>query len=258
MTEIEAQELWRGDFGKEMHKAVCAYCLPIFWQGRDSNGEWSIRSSGSGFILNCGAESFVVTAAHVYEGYLDSKKNGPLRAWLGEIPFRMDENVIDYAGSKVLDIATFRISPGEINATGKNVLTGSQSVWPPSRVAVGMGALFAGYPGNQRIESGSDECNFGLYSAFTPVSSTSSRHFGCAFDRAMWIDTIGKGLPEEGCNIGGISGCPVLGVDESPSKVLSWHLAGVGYSASNGLTEIFFAHHADLINADGTLNRALL
>jgi hypothetical protein len=82
MTPEEAQKVWRGNFGKELHKSVCAYCLPIFWQGRGTNGGYVIRNNGTAFILNCGAESFVVTAAHVYEGYMEARKNEELRRGL--------------------------------------------------------------------------------------------------------------------------------------------------------------------------------
>lgn len=255
VTLDESQRLWSGDFGKEMHKAVCAYCLPIFWEVKDAGGKWVIRNNGTAFILKCGAEPFVVTAAHVYEGYLNAKNHDKLRSWLGCIPFLMDERVISYFGAKDLYVATFRISDEEARETGKNVLYGNQQGWPPLRIQNNVGALFAGFPGNQRIEGETLECNFGLYSAFSPVSSVSTRHFGCGFDRSRWIDTMGNGLPEEGFDLGGISGCPVLAVDESPSGILSWHLAGIGYCSSTELGEIFFAHHADSINPNGTLNR---
>jgi len=254
MTPEEAQKLWRGDFGKELHKSACAYCLPIFWEGRGANGSYVIRNNGTAFILNCGAGSFVVTAAHVYEGYMEARRDEELRAWLGCIPYRMDERVIGYVNAKILDVATFRITASEVKETGKTVLYGNQATWPPTRITNGLSVLFAGFPGNQRIEGESLECNFGLYSAFSPVSSVSDRHFGCAFDRSMWIDTMEQGLPKEGFDLGGISGCPVLAVDESPSGVLSWHLVGIGYSSSTALGEIFFAHHADSIRQDGTLN----
>ena len=254
MTPDEAHALWRGAFGKELHKAVCSYCLPIFWAVRSSNKDWVIRNNGTAFILNCGVGPFVVTAAHVFERYLEARGTEELGSWLGCIPFRMEERVLGYVGATTLDVTTFTINEDEVKETGKNVLYGNQVTWPPPRIMNGIGALFAGFPGNQRIEDGSLECSFGLYSAFSPVSSVSDRHFGCAFDRSMWIDTMEKGLPEEGYNLGGINGCPVLAVDESQSGVLSWHLAGIGYSSSTNLGEIFFAHHADSIKPNGKLN----
>jgi hypothetical protein len=249
----KAKRLWSSDFGKELHKAVCAYCLPVFWASRNGGGAWEIRNNGTAFILSCGAEPFVVTAAHVYEGFLEAQVKEELRSWLGPIQFRMDERVLGYVGAKKLDVATFHISAQELEETGKSVLYGNQTAWPPARVTAGLGALFAGFPGNQRIGVGPLKCSFGLYSAFSPVSSVSDRHFGCAFDRTEWIDTMGKSLPEEGFDLGGISGCPVLAVDESPAGVLSWHLAGIGYSSSSALGEIFLAHHADSLRHDGSL-----
>ncbi len=64
---------------------------------------------------------------------------------------------------------------------------------------------------------------------------------------------MGLGLPIEGFDLAGISGCPVLTLKESPSGIISWCLAGVGYNATNALGEIFLAHHARAISQDGSL-----
>lgn len=257
MTPDEAKNLLAGDFGKELHKIACAYSHTLFWALRGDDGLWKIEANGTAFVLDCCGKPFLVTAAHVYEGYLaDLNKYGDrVFGSLGSIPFQMEERLIDYLGSEKLDVATFEITAEEIAKSGKNVLVGGQKSWPPDPVKEGEGVLFAGFPGTERMEQQTKlECNFGLYSAISPVSSVSERHFGCAFDRSEWLDTLGNGLPEAGYDLGGISGCPVLALKESPAGVISWSLAGVGYNAASALGEIFLAHHARAINPDGTLN----
>ena len=155
---------------------------------------------------------------------------------------------------KKLDVATFSIKETEIADCDSSILFSTQKNWPPDPVKLNEAVLFAGFPGNQRIEEHDKlECNFGLYSALTPVSSVSDRHFACAFDQSEWIDTMGLGLPGEGFDLGGISGCPVLALKESPTGIVSWHLAGIGYNATNTLGEIFLAHHAHAIRQNGIL-----
>lgn len=257
MTPEETKTLLAGNFGRELHKTACAYAHPLFWALRGDECLWKIEANGTAFALDCGKRPFLVTAAHVYEGYLADLERYGERVFgsLGSIPFRMEKRLIACLGSKTLDVATFEVTAEEIAESGKNVLVGGQTSWPPDPVREGEGVLFAGFPGSERIEQQADmECNFGLYSAITPVSSVSERHFGCAFDRSEWLDTMGHGIPEEGYDLGGISGCPVLALKESPEGVISWSLAGVGYNATSALGEIFLAHHARAINPDGTLN----
>lgn len=259
MAPEEAKTLLAGEFGKELHKAARTYCHPLFWAIQADNGLWKIKANGTAFFLDCGKGPFLVTAAHVYEEYVSDLENHKGRVFgsLGSVPFRMERRLIAWLGHQTLDVATFSVDEKVIADSGKNVLVGGQITWPPDPVNEGEGVLLAGFPGNQRIEDQAKlECNFGLYSALTPISSVSDRHFGCAFDdRSEWLDTMGQGLPEEGYDLGGVSGCPVLALKESSAGIISWSLAGVGYNASSALGEIFLSHHARALNPDGTLNR---
>ena len=254
MNREEANNLLAGPFGKQLFKTAMDYVSPLFW-GVPEKNEKSIFHNGSAFALNCGSGPFIVTAAHVYEGYLQDKvEHDDMVCQLGNLSFNLEDRLIDCHDSKILDIATFEISEDELKALNKNVLTGSNNNWPPRRAIVDEGVFFAGFPGIERIETDIQECNFGLYASLTPVSSVSERHVGCAFEREEMIDVLGYGIPKEGYDIGGISGCPMLVLEESDSGVFSWFLGGVIYNASTELGEIIFAHHADYIMPDGKLN----
>jgi hypothetical protein len=268
MTEEEARKLLTGNFGKVLLEEACNYPIPIYWS-TPKKDSCNVDNNGTAFLLDCGKGTFVVTAAHVYESYLKRKSEFTvIFPQLDDLEFKFEERKICCLGSNIIDIATFEIKSQEIEALkwtrqkkkwrGKQmkllVLNGNENEWPPPEVTKGNGALFAGFPGKQRKEEKQDECSYGFYVSLNPISSVSDRHFACAFDRSKFIDAFGGGLPEEGYDLGGISGAPVLIIDESRARLISWHLGGVVYSASNKLGEIMFAHHAKFIKEDGMLD----
>ena len=254
MRSEKAQRLFSGDFGKRLLRAACEYSIPIFWSSL-KKGKWSVDSNGTAFILDCGKGPFLVTAAHVYESYLKRLSEG-IDVWpqINDITFQMEERVIGYLGSETLDIVTFTISSKEIGLIKRRVLKGNKSPWSAPSAREKDGALFVGFPGLQRTDESEHECGFGFFASLNPISSVSERHFGCVFDRSKWVDAFGNGFPDDGYDLGGISGAPVLIVEESEAGILSWRLGGVVYNASNVLGEIMLAHHAKFIAEDGKLN----
>lgn len=239
---------------KEYLKIAVGYSIPIFWGKIDSG----INSNGTAFILDTGERNIVVTAAHVYRSYLQQKKNGEANfCQLSEIDFDLESRLISMPEIGETDIATFDISQDEIKSVGKNVLRGSNQFWPPSRPEEGNMVVVSGFPGQERLRKGGNYYTFGYYCFNTPVNSISNRHFGCSFDRKYWIDALGKGLPPDNYDMGGISGAPAIALIKSESEIVSWRLAGVVYeaNASETLGEIMFVHHADLIEPNGVVKR---
>lgn len=186
--------LLKGDFGNALLKNMMNYVTSLAW-GDYKDGNYKIHNSGTAFFLNLGAATFFVTAAHVYEGYVEAKLKDPnLRCFLGSMEVDLKARCIGCLGSKRLDIATFSIELEEVEKLNKHVCYGAAS-WPPEKVSEGAGILIGGFPGLEREQVDAQEYSFGLYAALTPVSSSSDRHFGCVLDRAGWIDTFGQGLP---------------------------------------------------------------
>lgn len=257
MNVDEAKTLLKGPFGKVLLEAPRSYVSPLYWGTPKENGEWTVDNNGTAFAIDCGAGPFLVTASHVYEGYLEAKAKAPaIRCQLGNMEFIPEKRVIDFRPSAQLDIATFQVTEAEIRTLGKTVLKGSNSSWPPDPAAENAGVLFAGFPGIERKPLDPREYVFGVYAALTPVSSVSHRHFGCAFERHEWIDIWGRGIPEDGYDLGGISGAPMLVLGESRAGVFSWRLGGVLYNASAAIGEIVLAHHARYIRPDGSLDES--
>jgi len=252
MDKAEAIKLLSGECGKALLKNMMNYVTSFSW-GSLSHGQFAIFNNGTAFILDLGAGPFLVTAAHVYEGYLTAKQADPsLLCFIGSLRFDPTEKLLCCHGSKALDIATFRIDDEDIIKINKQVAYGSNS-WHTELMSNGDGALFCGFPGKERIQKGSDEYVFGLYTALTPVSSTSERHFGCMFSHDSWIDTLGEGLPDVGYDMGGMSGGPVFKFKETESGILTWSFSGVIYNAMNDIAEIMYAHHAKFIHPSGSL-----
>jgi hypothetical protein len=256
MNHEEAIELLKGNFGREFMRDVINHTIPICW-GSYEGKTWSVHSSGTAFLLNCGLETFLVTAAHVYEGYLSAlAETTRVRSFLGIIEFDFRGRLIANLGSKVLDIATFRISQSEISQLGKHVAYGPRE-WPPAPAQRDDGVLFAGFPGRERSHHQAaveQTVCFGLYAGLTPVDSSSERHIGCVLERDEWIDSIGNGIPEVGYDLGGASGGPAFLVHESPIGLITRTITGVIYNATAGdMGEIVLIHHVHFINPDGTL-----
>ena len=252
MKKDEAVALLSGEFGKRLLGGTINYVINIAW-GTFEQRRWRIHSSGTCFFLDCGAGPFLVTAAHVYEAYVEALRvNQGLRCQLGQMEFDLADRLICSLGSDRLDIATFRISADELAALAKQATHGRRE-WPPANVTVDDGIFFGGFPGRERFQIGDAAVEFGLYVGLTPVSSCSERHFGCSLERDEWIDVIGNGIPEVGYDLGGISGGPAFSIVESAAGLISWQIAGVVYNATASLGEIVLIHHARFIMPNGQL-----
>jgi len=187
---------------------VIKHTIPVCW-GSYEGKVWSVHSSGTAFLLNCGKETFLVTAAHVYEGILARLAEATrVRSFVGDIEFDFQDRLIASLGSAVLDIATFRILDSGISQLKKHIAYGPRE-WPPAPAQQDDGVLFAGYLGRERSHH-QDEAEqtvcFDLYAGLTPVNSSSERHLGCVLERDEWVDSIGNGIPEVGYGLGGASG----------------------------------------------------
>ena len=158
-----------------------------------------------------------------------------------------------------LDIATFHIGAEEIGKIGKTVLTGNQSEWPPPLPQQDCAVYFSGLPSIETHLISSNEFSFGAAPGHGFVSSVSETDVSSVIERAGLIGVLGKGVPPEHYNFGGLSGGPMLRVIEH-SGLLSLALAGVIYLGPNPSTEaivgmeVITARRAHFILLDGKLD----
>ena len=236
--------------GPALSDVAAGYIAPIYWIDPQARLT-AIPFNGTIFFLNCGGTSFAVTADHVYRAYLGARQAAPqIVCRIGNMNFDPANRLIDR--NEGLDLATFRITEDEIHHLGKLALTGSQREWPPAPPWPGRGVFFAGYPGVAHILHGEHTIDFGIYAVNTIATEVTSELITCEFQRERWVDHLGLGLPEEGYNLSGLSGCPVLTLVDHRG-ILSWRLAGVTYSAPRYAGEMILVRRADFIREDGRL-----
>ena len=87
-------------------------------------------SNGSCFFIDFSGQLFLVTAAHVHDGYLaDKAKSGTANivCHVENIPFDPEARLRGY--NRDLDIATFEFSYDDLIRMGKQAVSGSP--WPP-------------------------------------------------------------------------------------------------------------------------------
>ncbi len=264
MSEDQARALMGSGLAKAELEFLMSLTVPLFWVLREGEKRFRVRN-GSAFFLNVGAGPFAVTAQHVIEQLNQDKHAGNVVAvQLGELPLDLAGKNVIIAAHEQLDIATFRITPEEVAALGKTILTGSQQQWPPLPPQQDRGVYFGGFPGTETIWTSPQEISFGALPAGGIASSISEIDVSSLIEREHLIPLLGEGIPPPDYNFGGISGGPMLSVVER-NGVRSWALAGVIYEGPNpspdpeqavaGL-EIIRARRARFICPDGTLDIA--
>ena len=236
--------------GLEFVKSITA---PLYWVIRDASGP---PRSGSAFFLDAGKGPFGVTAQHVIAGWQTDHCSSNVEA------LQISDLSIDLTGenqiideSEELDIATFRIGAEEIGKIDKTILTSNQSEWPPPPPQKDSGVYFGGFPSTETCLISSKEFSFGASVGHGFVSSVSEKNVSSRIERDDGlIGVLGKGVPPEHYNFGGLSGGPMLTVIERDGAS-SLALAGVITEASRGL-ELIVARRAHFILPNGKLNRA--
>lgn len=251
----EAKRLMAGNYGRELLRTIASYVAPIFWIAPSSDGP-TIVANGTVFFLDTGTQILAVTANHVFEGYCRAKSQGQVRCQILNLDFDPEARLIDQ--NVDYDIATFRINKEEIQQVSLDTKMEKFALqgWPPVVPDVGRGILFAGFPGNERLIVGTQEVNFGVYTAVAVATTVGPQNFTYQIERSYLIDILGQGIPPAGNDLGGISGGPVLTLIER-HNIVSWRLGGVICTAITDM-DIIFATRAEVIQPDGRITPPFL
>lgn len=248
MDKNEAINLLKGKYGREISNLASSYTSSIFWTSEASNVK---TCNGSIFFIDCGNGPFAVTAEHVYEDYLKSKKIDPfLRCQIGNVTFVPEDRLIDC--NKELDIATFSIDEKEIKADGKVIHAVNPNNWPPKPPDVGKGIFFAGYPKKYRKNKITQKIEFGTYVGVLTATSVSERHIVCQYDRDEIVSMFGTETLPIRQYLGGLSGTPLWTLVQT--GIFSWRLGGIIYEFSTDY-ELLYARRPDCISTDGHILR---
>jgi hypothetical protein len=148
-----------------------------------------------------------------------------------------------------------------VKALGKNVLTGFQRQWPPDPPVERCGIYYCGYPGVGTRQHLPREIVFGALAGYGEASSVSERDVSTLIEHEHLIPFLGRGVPPENFNFGGISGGAILMIMQD--QLRSWALAGVICQGPNtaenaeeaiaGL-EIIKARRAHFLRPNGQLD----
>jgi hypothetical protein len=270
-TEQEAREIARR-VGKAAFEFVATIVAPLYWVGRNADGTLYTRN-GTAFFLQTKDALFGVTAAHVIEGRRSWREHceqfGKTNIRLGgkegtSTAFDWDARCVDI--NLEMDIATFIVSPREIEQINRTVYSGLQTSWPPEPAREGQGIMYAGFPGHGTRQLSREEVEFGIVCGAGLISSVSVRNISSLVEREHLEPALGEGIPPENYNYGGISGGPMLYNVLTKDGVFVNALAGVVYSGPNTSDdpneaisgfELFRARPAMYIRSDGFLDHDL-
>jgi hypothetical protein len=258
-TRDQAIAMMRGGLAAVMRDIAAGYVIPLFWIIA-RGGKPVILDNGSAFLLDCGTGPFLVTANHVYLGFLDAKQEHTgVVSMVGNVHFDLAERMI--AADRPYDVATFRVMPDEVErlkkyANGKRVLIGSQATWPPGPPQRERGVFFVGFPGDGRKMrpyrgGGKVEIDWDAYTALAIADSVSETGITLVFDHDPELDVARRSAVPNDWALGGCSGSPLLTFVEERG-VFSWRLGGIVYESNSLLLK---ASRADCLNPDGTISR---
>lgn len=255
LTDEEKQDVAKSDFTLGMLDSGCEHVLPLAWSTRRrvrlAPDEWR---QGSLFFLDCGRGPFAVTAGHVMSAFMEDRATRRvLSCQFGNLPFNPEERLIAWGRDINVDIATFRVTLEEIQATGKQVVPGTNGTWPTP--AEKQAVFFGGFPGCERHLVAHREFEFGLHSGINPLTDFTDYQVRCRFNRKYWVDTRGTGVPPIGYDLGGVSGGPLLR-PVYRDRIWGWQLVGVISEAiMEESFEVITAVRAHFIMPDGQLRR---
>jgi hypothetical protein len=246
------KEVARGDYGKRMRVWAASYSTHFHWTRQTLAG---VRvNNGTCFFLDLDGKLYLITAAHVYNGFREAKQafGDTVVCYVGHIPFDPVSRLRDY--NKEIDIAIFDFTYGELKRIdGKQAIVATR--WPPPEPISNIGVFIGGFPGEGRRRSMIQQnvVRFGLHLGETPITVVTDRQITCRWDRKNWVDIEGIPLPALGADLGGISGGPVLLPLDDGDGVFNFYLAGIITQAHQSF-ETIVSIRSHFINRDGTIS----
>ena len=256
LSEEEKKCVMSEGLGAALLNAGLPYAFPMWWGYEEPEAGLKLRN-GSAFLVDLGQGVFVVTAAHVFREYVETKRTTvAIGCQFGNALCDPEAQLISCSDD--LDIATFRVTPSDVNQIGKPVVTSGPPNWEPLNPKAGNFAFFAGFPAQTRGMT-PDNAAFvtAPYYAMPAITSVTDHQIVCRFDWEKSITYGENGLPPQGYDIGGVSGGPMLMptlVREDSVEGVVWRFAGVIVQAAKGdMFEGVVAIRAHYIHPDGRL-----
>jgi len=214
ISQEKAKSLADGRLGSFYEGIAISCSAPLLWF-RSTDNPPRILNNGTVTVVRTPKKLFGITAAHVVSGYEKTIKTGEVTLQIKDKAIR-GLRIIDRCLRR--DLATFDLDEQLITDLGLNPVS-----FASRAAAEGGGLLLAGYPGNAR--------NY-----VAPMQIEWSPFFAVATARTITSDQISVLVPPDDpdvrnllpldCNLGGISGGPMISIFER------------GYTASHGLSGV--------------------
>lgn len=163
--------------------------------------------SASGFLVKAWGATWLGTAWHVVEEYLNLVKHeSRTRLQVGDtfIDPRERRMWSDTHADVVL------VEPSSRERAAIRVQVHEPAAWPPPAVTPGSYVLVSGFPAGWRQNLGPETAGFNALSMRLRVTTVGETYFTCQWEREHLID-LGPGEPPRpGIELDGISGAPVF------------------------------------------------
>ena len=221
----------------------------LFWYRPLGRSQYELLNKGSVFFVDAGAGPFGVTAQHVIDGLLCSKRSHDhVGVQLGNVSLDPSEQLLGTDPTR--DVATFRVAEGAIASLGKRPHVNPRN-WPPPRPQEHRGVLFGGYRDPEcRLITPDDPLPWDFWSGFGPVTGVFDDQLTIRFNRADWVCRPGHLMPAVGADWGGTSGGPMFAIFEG--AIVDYRLGGIVKEYWPDGELLAFAP-IDRIRADGTV-----
>jgi hypothetical protein len=256
LSDEETRESLKKLMEKGGRRVAIAMCV-------DGNEARDVFNNGTVSFVQIGNEKCILTNHHVWDAFQDYRKESQTcRLAIGGDRLAQpidisDAIVIDIDAD--LDICVLRYPSDRVENVGKEYCS---IPWPPRRASNGDDVVFCGFPGNRTKVSIMQTPRSSVDQVFAHelvllsmrVESVSERKLRMRFsEQKPEVHQLSK-TPVQDFVWGGMSGSLVYRLDSEEKRLFP---CAIFHSSSGGLDGVFCATHLDLINENGTLNRAV-
>ncbi len=247
------------DFGGQIVRLAGLYTSAIIIASKSND---TVFNSASGFLLNTGAKTLLITNAHVLDFFLNLRQTNSdvVFVYCGE---EIEPKIVDCERSEEIDLAILDVTgvtfQGEENGYWDSEFAKTQTYkpanWPHDPPRTGEYCVVVGWPAKYRSRDSSREVEFAAFPFLgVSVDNVSESWFTIPFSREDYIssdfDPSNQAVFETALE--GMSGCPVFVMHRS--KLIPIELIGIVRSYGETF-DILYCTRSDIIMRDGSIRR---